>query len=53
MVLLIRKCCKALKYTGDRIRMTKYGDIFSKCHTGKCSNKISVIDSVCKTNLLT
>ena len=34
----------------DRVRVTKYKNIFSKRYTENWSRKISVIDSVLKTN---
>ena len=42
---------KASKFkTGDRVRITKYNNIFCKGYTESWSSKIFVIDSVLKTN---
>ena len=42
---------KASKFeVNDRVRITKYKNIFSKRYTENWSRKISVIDSVLKTN---
>ena len=42
---------KAPKFkVGDRVRITKYKNIFSKGYTGNWSREIFVIDSVLKTN---
>ena len=34
----------------DRVRITNYKNIFSKCYTANCSREIFIIDSVLKTN---
>ena len=34
----------------DRVRITKYKNIFSKCYTKSCLRKIFIIDSVLKNN---
>ena len=34
----------------DRVRVTKYDNIFAKGYTGNWSRKIFIIDSVLKTN---
>ena len=36
---------------GDRVRITKCKDFFSKGYTENCSREIFVIDSVMKTNV--
>ena len=36
--------------TGDRVRMAKHQNIFSKGYTETCSKEICVIDAVLKTN---
>ena len=42
---------KAPKFkVGDRVRITKYKNIFSKSYTKNWSKEIFVIDSVLKTN---
>ena len=42
---------KASKFkVNDRVRMTKYSNIFSKSYTGNWSREIFIIDSVLKTN---
>ena len=42
---------KAPKYkVGDRVRITKYKNIFSKCYNKNWSREVFVIDSVLKTN---
>ena len=45
---------KAPKFkVGDRVRITKYKNIFSKSYTENWSKEIFVIESVLKTNLWT
>ena len=42
---------KAPKFkVNDRVRITKYKNIFSKCYTENWSREIFIIDSVLKTN---
>ena len=43
---------KDLKFkVNDRVRITKYKNIFSEVYTKNWSKKIFIIDSVLKTNL--
>ena len=50
----IQSSHKAPKFkVGDRVRITKYNNIFSKDSTKKCLNEMFVIDSVLETNLWT
>ena len=47
----IKRSSKALKLkVGDRVRITKYKNIFSKGYTENWSREIFVIDSVMKTD---
>ena len=47
----IKRSSKALKLkVGDRVRITKYKNIFSKGYTENWSREIFVIDSVMKTH---
>ena len=42
---------KAPKFkVNDRVRITKFKNIFSKGYSGNCSREIFIIDSVLKTN---
>ena len=47
----MRTNLKALKFkVNDRVRITKYKNIFSKGYTENWSREIFIIDSVLKTN---
>ena len=49
LMLIIEKIPQASKLkVGDRVRITKHNNIFSKIYTEKWSRKICVIDSVLK-----
>ena len=37
----------------DRVKITKYKNVFSKCYTENCSRETFIIDLVLKTNPLT
>ena len=50
----IKSIHRAPKFkVGDRVRITKYKNIFSKSYTKNWSREIFAIDSVLKTNPLT
>ena len=51
IVQKIESSHKAPKYkTGDRVKLTKYKNIFSKGYTKNWSKEVFVIDFVLKTN---
>ena len=37
----------------DRVKITKYKNVFSKCYTENCSREMFIIDLILKTNPLT